>query len=228
MAGPSCRDNFRTNWNCRRCYWFHTLLPRCTICSIRDGGSNCSLGVWYPHFHCDFLASVPSGIRRNGHQREFEGYYFWRRTSSLHEESLGRWAALLLVRYFLSSRTFIDRCVFFLRISVVVGLIAFILMFTPQIPLRLRPLANGPYVVVVNIMACRVFRRTRTGMIRESQLSTTAIMSRSKRLTQLVDSSTSNNGSNKIWYHDTAVSLPVDSTPIQFCDLTKVHTSEDV
>ena len=114
----------------------------------------------------------------------------------------------------------------FFRISVVVGLIAFILMFTPEIPLRLRPLANGPYVVVVNIMACRVFRRTRTGMIRESQLSTTTIMSMGKRLTQLVDSS-SNNTSNKNRYPDTAVLSPLDSTPIQFCDAAKTHTSDD-
>ncbi|KJA22359.1 hypothetical protein HYPSUDRAFT_164547 [Hypholoma sublateritium FD-334 SS-4] len=111
-------------------------------------------------------------------------------------------------------------------ISVVVGLIAFILMFTPEIPLRLRPLANVPYVVVVNIMACRVFRRTRTGVIRESQISTSTRTG--GRMSQLVfPSSNATNISNQ--RRDTTVLSQMVPTPSHFGDSAKkLPTSEVV
>lgn len=108
----------------------------------------------------------------------------------------------------------------------VVGLIAFILMFTPEIPLRLRPLANVPYVVIVNIMACRVFRRTRTGVIRESQISTSSMTG--GRVTQLVVPSSNATSSNNQSRGMTVLSQ-LGHTPSRFGDSAKkLHTSEVV
>ena len=62
------------------------------------------------------------------------------------------------------------------RITVIAGLATFVLVYTPSIPQVLRPMGIDPYLAVVNIMACRVFRRTRAGLIRETQTSTSVIV----------------------------------------------------
>ena len=49
------------------------------------------------------------------------------------------------------------------------------LAFSPSVPGPLRSLATDPYIAVINIMACRVYRRTRTGLIRETEISTTTL-----------------------------------------------------
>ena len=53
------------------------------------------------------------------------------------------------------------------------GIVVIILMTRAPQPVNM--LGFSPYVVLVNIMACRVYRNTRIGMIRESEISTSAI-----------------------------------------------------
>lgn len=47
--------------------------------------------------------------------------------------------------------------------------------FSPLIGEPLADLLEDSYLVLVNIMACRVFRRTMSGAIRESEISTSVI-----------------------------------------------------
>ena len=47
--------------------------------------------------------------------------------------------------------------------------------FDQSVPVPLRSMCATPNIVLVNIMACRVYRHTRIGMIRESEISTSAI-----------------------------------------------------
>lgn len=63
----------------------------------------------------------------------------------------------------------------FLRTALLGGVVVAFFIFAPEIQAPLRMLASAPYVVLVNIMACRVYRRTRMGVIRESEISTSAI-----------------------------------------------------
>lgn len=44
------------------------------------------------------------------------------------------------------------------------GMTAVILTYHPGVPSPLKALANDPYLALVNIMACRVYRRTATGV----------------------------------------------------------------
>lgn len=55
------------------------------------------------------------------------------------------------------------------------GIAVAVLTLGPGIPIHLKSLAIDPYIAIVNIMACRVYRRTKLGLIRESEISTTAI-----------------------------------------------------
>ncbi len=58
----------------------------------------------------------------------------------------------------------------------IVGIALAVLTFRPAgVPSPLRFFALDPYIVIVNIMACRVYRRTKLGLIRESEISTTTI-----------------------------------------------------
>lgn len=61
------------------------------------------------------------------------------------------------------------------RTTLVAGVAVAVLTFAPGVPGPLRYLAMEPYFTLVNIMACRVYRRTRTGVIRESEISTAAM-----------------------------------------------------
>ena len=60
------------------------------------------------------------------------------------------------------------------RTRFVAGVTATILTFAPGVPNPLRFLAFEPYITLVNIMACRVYRRTRAGVICEPEIPTAA------------------------------------------------------
>lgn len=47
--------------------------------------------------------------------------------------------------------------------------------FSPLVREPLADLLEDSYLVLVNIMACRVFRRTMSGAIRESEISTSVL-----------------------------------------------------
>ncbi|KJA18348.1 hypothetical protein HYPSUDRAFT_191052 [Hypholoma sublateritium FD-334 SS-4] len=68
---------------------------------------------------------------------------------------------------------YLDGQVYYLT-TLITGISIF-LSIIPAIPITLKLLLWSPYVVLVNIMACRVYRRTRMGTIRESEISTAAI-----------------------------------------------------
>ena len=57
----------------------------------------------------------------------------------------------------------------------IVGVATIALVYTPTVPIPLRSIGIYPYLAIVNIMACRVFTRTRAGLIRESQISTSVV-----------------------------------------------------
>ena len=45
------------------------------------------------------------------------------------------------------------------------GIATVVLLYAPTVPLALRAMGINPYLAIVNIMACRVFTRTRAGLI---------------------------------------------------------------
>ena len=61
------------------------------------------------------------------------------------------------------------------RTTLIAGIIAGAFAFIPGVPALLALLVVSPYAALVNIMACRVYRRTRMGMIREVEISTSAM-----------------------------------------------------
>ena len=62
----------------------------------------------------------------------------------------------------------------FLRTTLIAGIVVTSFTFSGLSELLIL-LVLFPYATLVNIMACRVYRRTRMGTIRESEISTTAI-----------------------------------------------------
>ena len=58
----------------------------------------------------------------------------------------------------------------------IVGIVTIALVYAPAVPIFLKALGINPYLGIVNIMACRVFRNTRDGSIRESQISTSVVV----------------------------------------------------
>ena len=89
--------------------------------------------------------------------------------------AISQWPDLLLVNIQSSYLFDIGRClpVFSGRITLIGGIVVIILMTRAPQPVNM--LGLSPYVVLINIMACRVYRHTRIGMIRESEISTSAI-----------------------------------------------------
>ena len=57
----------------------------------------------------------------------------------------------------------------------IAGIIAGAFAFIPGVPALLALLVVSPYAALVNIMASRVFRRTRAGLIQENEISTSAL-----------------------------------------------------
>ena len=58
----------------------------------------------------------------------------------------------------------------------IAGIVTVALVYAPAVPIPLKALGINPYLSIVNIMACRVFRNTRAGSIRESQISTSVVV----------------------------------------------------
>lgn len=56
------------------------------------------------------------------------------------------------------------------------GIATVALLYAPTVPIPLRSMGINPYLAIVNIMACRVLRDTRAGLIRESQISTSVVV----------------------------------------------------
>ncbi len=46
----------------------------------------------------------------------------------------------------------------------IAGTVTIALVYMPAVPIFLRALGINPYLAIVNIMACRVFRKTRDGV----------------------------------------------------------------
>jgi len=66
-------------------------------------------------------------------------------------------------------------CSFFHRTTVTINLVAVIMLFNQSVPTILRTVFWVPNVLMVNIMACRVFRNTIFGNFRENEISTSLI-----------------------------------------------------
>ena len=66
-------------------------------------------------------------------------------------------------------------CCFFHRTTVTINLIAVIMLFNQSVPTILRTVFWVPNVLMVNIMACRVFRNTIFGRFRETEIATSLI-----------------------------------------------------
>ena len=58
----------------------------------------------------------------------------------------------------------------------IAGIVNAALVYAPAVPSPLKGLAINPSLAIINIMACRVFRNTRAGSIRESQISTSVVV----------------------------------------------------
>ncbi len=57
----------------------------------------------------------------------------------------------------------------------IVGVATIALVYAPTVLIPLRSIGIYPYLAIVNIMACRVFRETKAGVIRESEISTSVM-----------------------------------------------------
>lgn len=57
------------------------------------------------------------------------------------------------------------------RITVIAGVACAVMLFSPAVPLPLSDTLEDVYPALINIMACRLFRRTKSGVIRESEIS---------------------------------------------------------
>ncbi|KJA17091.1 hypothetical protein HYPSUDRAFT_1104878 [Hypholoma sublateritium FD-334 SS-4] len=73
-----------------------------------------------------------------------------------------------------TARILVDGQLYYL-ITMLFGIATVALVYAPSVPIPLKSMGINPYLAVVNIMACRVFRNTRAGLIRESQISTSAV-----------------------------------------------------
>ena len=53
--------------------------------------------------------------------------------------------------------------------------------FDTSVPIPMRSMCATPNMVLTNIMACRVYRRTKAGFFREAEISTTALSERKRK-----------------------------------------------
>ena len=59
------------------------------------------------------------------------------------------------------------------------SLVTVVMAFDQSVPVPMRTMFATLNIVLVNIMACRVYRRTKTGLLRETEISTSHIMGNS-------------------------------------------------
>ncbi|KAF8199025.1 hypothetical protein BJ912DRAFT_845137, partial [Pholiota molesta] len=57
-------------------------------------------------------------------------------------------------------------------LTMISNLVAVIMLFSTHIPIPMRSMFATPSLVLTNIMACRVYRNTKFGLVRESEIST--------------------------------------------------------
>jgi hypothetical protein len=67
------------------------------------------------------------------------------------------------------------------RITVITGIACTVLLYSPSVPGPLSVLLEDVYPVVVNIMACRLFRSTKSGAIQEFDISPSVARTVSQR-----------------------------------------------
>ena len=101
----------------------------------------------------------------------------WKRSSCACEEPPNRRAGLLFV-----SNSNIDligilicKTICYIRLTMIGGVATAVLLYTPEVSPPLKLIGINPYIALVNIMASRVFRRTRAGLIQENEISTSAL-----------------------------------------------------
>ncbi|KJA14649.1 hypothetical protein HYPSUDRAFT_150082 [Hypholoma sublateritium FD-334 SS-4] len=66
-------------------------------------------------------------------------------------------------------------------ITLASNMVTVIMVFDTSVPIPLRSMCATPNIVITSIMACRVYRRTRAGFFRESELSTTTMLDKNRK-----------------------------------------------
>ena len=92
-------------------------------------------------------------------------------------------------------------------------MVTVIMVFDTGVPIPLRSMCATPNIVITSIMACRVYRRTRAGLFREVELSTTTMFNKNRKPTSTppirVDIELTNDtGRNNSRSSHTATALP--------------------
>lgn len=75
----------------------------------------------------------------------------------------------------------VTNLLFNFRITLISNLVTVIMVFDTSVPIPMRSMCATPNIVLTNIMACRVYRRTRAGLFRESEISTTAVSAKHRK-----------------------------------------------
>ena len=70
---------------------------------------------------------------------------------------------------------------FISRITLISNLVTVIMVFDTSVPVPMRSMCATPNIVLVNIMACQVYRRTPAGLFRETEISTTAVSAKPRK-----------------------------------------------
>ncbi|KAF9471757.1 hypothetical protein BDN70DRAFT_887762 [Pholiota conissans] len=60
-------------------------------------------------------------------------------------------------------------------LSLISNIVTVIMVFDTSVPIPMRSMCATPNIVITNIMACRVYRNTRFGLIREKEVATTTM-----------------------------------------------------
>jgi hypothetical protein len=66
------------------------------------------------------------------------------------------------------------------RITLISNLVTVVMVFDTSVPIPMRSMCATPNIVLTNIMACRVYRRTKAGLFRESEISTTNMSAKNR------------------------------------------------
>ncbi|KJA24849.1 hypothetical protein HYPSUDRAFT_183143 [Hypholoma sublateritium FD-334 SS-4] len=66
-------------------------------------------------------------------------------------------------------------------ITLISNLVTVVMVFDTSVPIPMRSMCATPNIVLTNIMACRVYRRTRAGLFRETEISTTAVSAKHRK-----------------------------------------------